>query len=78
MSSGTGCFLNIFKIINMPLWNILSWPALSHINLNTAFSVIYGLIHKEINKDLEDAENIVNIDSVKNLQAAVLRQTVML
>lgn len=62
----------------MPLWNILSWPALSHINLNTAFPVIYGLIHKEINKDLEDAENIVNIDSVKNLQAAVLRQTVML
>lgn len=40
--------------------------ALSHINLNTIFSVIYRLIHKEINKDLEDVENIVNIDSMKN------------
>ena len=51
----------------MPLWHILSWPALSYINLNTTFSVIYGLIHKEINNALEDAENIVNIDSIKNL-----------
>lgn len=51
----------------MPLWRILLWPALSHINLNATFSVIYGLIHKEINKDLEDAENIVNIDPMQNV-----------